>query len=904
MGLAALASPAGKSKAAAQTAWHALGAAPACAALSVDAATGLSASEAAQRLRQHGPNQLAERAPRHLARRLFDQFSDFMVVVLIVAGVIAGLIGEPQDTIAIVVIVLLNGLIGFVQELRADRAMAALKRLAAIHAQVWRGGERMQVPSAELVPGDIVALEAGNVVAADLRLLGGAQLRIDESALTGESVPVDKDGAQLVDGDAGVADRINMAYKGTTVTHGRARGVVVATGMTTELGKIAALLAGDGRQRTPLQRRLADLGRRLALSVIAICGVIFAAGLIRGEPPLLMLLTAVSLAVAAIPEALPAVVTVLLALGARKLVQQNALIRRLPAVETLGSVTFICSDKTGTLTQNRMQVRELNVAGVALQDGSAQAGTEPWRSLLAAMLLNNDAHRAAATDVAIGDPTEIALLAAAEDAGLDRADAERACPRVMEWSFDAERKRMTTLHRCGDGFVAYTKGAPEAVIARCTALWLGSEANPADAAAQRQQALATAQRMAGAGLRVLAVAQRRWPASPADASADGVERELVLLGLVGMADPVRPEALAAVRACRSAGIVPVMVTGDHPVTARAIAEQLEILAPGDRLLSGAELAGLDDEAFAASVEHVRVYARVVPEQKIRIVRALQARGEFVAMTGDGINDAPALQRADIGVAMGRGGTDVARESAGLVLLDDNFATIVAAVREGRRILDNIRKFVRYALTGNAAEIWTIALAPLAGMPIPLLPIHILWINLVTDGLPGIALAAEPAEHGVMQRPPRPSRESLFAHGLWQHIVWVGLLMGGVTLATQAWALTSDSAHWQTMVFTVLTLSQMAHVLAVRSERDSLLTQGLSSNRPLLGAVALTVALQAATIYVPVLQPVFKTQPLTAGELLLCLALSSLTFLAVEAEKALVRRGVLYAGAAPRPVRRA
>ena len=895
-------SPAGKTATPAQTAWHALGAAPACAALGVDAASGLLASEAARRLREHGPNQLAERAPRHLARRLLDQFSDFMIVVLIVAGVIAGLIGEPQDTIAIVVIVLLNGLIGFVQELRADRAMAALKRLAAVQAQVWRGGERVQVASADLVSGDIVALEAGNVVAADLRLLGGAQLRIDESALTGESVPVDKDGAQLVERDTGVADRVNMAYKGTTVTHGRARGVVVATGMTTELGKIAALLAGDGRLRTPLQRRLADLGRRLAMAVIAICGVIFAAGLIRGEPPLLMLLTAVSLAVAAIPEALPAVVTVLLALGARKLVQQNALIRRLPAVETLGSVTFICSDKTGTLTQNRMQVRELNVAGVALQDGSAQAGTEPWRSLLTAMLLSNDAHRAAA-DVVIGDPTEVALLAAAEDAGLDRVDAERTCPRVMEWPFDAERKRMTTLHRCGDGFVAYTKGAPETVIARCTALWLGSD-NHTDAAAQRRHALATAQRMAGAGLRVLAVAQRRWPTLPADASADGVERELELLGLVGMADPVRPEALAAVRACRRAGIVPVMVTGDHPVTARAIAEQLEILAPGDRLLTGTELAALDDEAFAASVEHVRVYARVVPEQKIRIVQALQARGEFVAMTGDGVNDAPALQRADIGVAMGRGGTDVAREAAGLVLLDDNFATIVAAVREGRRILDNIRKFVRYAMTGNAAEIWTIALAPLAGMPIPLLPIHILWINLVTDGLPGIALAAEPAEQGVMQRPPRPSRESIFARGLWQHIVWVGLLMGGVTLATQAWALNGGTAHWQTMVFTVLTLSQMAHVLAVRSERDSLFTQGLLSNRPLLLAVALTFALQAATIYVPILQPVFKTEPLTAGELLLCLALSGLTFLAVEAEKLLIRRSALYARATAQPIRSA
>jgi P-type Ca2+ transporter type 2C len=875
------------------TAWHALSSQAAAARLAVDPGVGLSAEDAAQRLAQHGPNALTERAQRHWARLFLDQFRDFMILVLIAAGVIAGMVGEPQDALAIVVIVLLNGVIGFVQELRAERAIAALKRLAAAHAQVLRDGTRRDVAAAELVPGDVVLLEAGNVVPADVRLVEAAQLKVDESALTGESQAVEKVAERELAPATGVAERANMAYKGTTVVHGRARGVAVATGMTTELGKIAALLSGDVRLKTPLQKRLADFGRRLALAVLVICVVIFAAGMMRGEPALLMLLTAVSLAVAAIPEALPAVVTVLLALGARKLVQHNALIRRLPAVETLGSVTFICSDKTGTLTQNRMQVLELHCGDAVLRaadDWTEPAQQEPWRTLFAAMVLNNDAGHAAAAPppngAAIGEPTELALLAAAGRAGVTKSAAEQALPRLMEWPFDAERKRMTTLHRRGDGFIAYTKGAPESVIERCAH-------DTADFALTR------AHRMAASGLRVLAVAQRRWATMPAPtADADHIERELVLIGLMGLADPPRPEALAAVRDCKRAGIVPVMITGDHPTTARAIAEQLEIYAPGDRLLSGAELAALDDETFADSVDHVRVYARVVPEQKIRIVAALQARGQFVAMTGDGVNDAPALQRADIGVAMGRGGTDVAREASALVLLDDNFATIVAAVREGRRIYDNIRKFVRYTMTSNAAEIWAIALAPLFGMPIPLLPIHILWINLVTDGLPGLALAAEPAERGVMQRSPRAPTESVFAHGLWQHVVWVGLLMGGVSLATQAWALQTGVQHWQTMVFTVLTLSQMGHVLAVRSERDSLFTQGLLSNAPVLGAVALTFALQMATVYVPVLQPIFKTQPLSAGELALCLALSAVVFVAVEAEKALVRRGLLYRAGPP------
>ena len=618
----------------------------------------------------------------------------------------------------------------------------------------------------------------------------------------------------------------------------------------------------------------------------------FAVGLLRGEPPLLLFLTAVSLAVAAIPEALPAVVTISLALGATRLAKQHALIRRLPAVETLGSVTCICSDKTGTLTQNRMRVVEIHCAGTATRDWKAAAGSEPLRSLFTALALSNDANRGPHGRV-IGDPTEVALFHAAADAGFDKAVLEAATPRVLELPFDSERKRMTTLHRVGAGAIAYTKGAPESVLPRCTAM----SGVDGDEPLPRAAILAAAERMAAEGLRVLAVARREWPALPAAPDPDAVETELVFVGLVGLIDAPRREAKDAVGLCRSAGITPVMITGDHPATARAIARELGIIGPGDRVLTGAELAQLSDAALAQQVAAIRVYARVDPAQKIRIVEALQRRGEYVAMTGDGVNDAPALKRADIGVAMGKGGTDVAREASSLVLLDDNFATIVGAVREGRRIFDNIRKFIRFVMTGNSGEIWTIFLAPFLGLPIPLLPIHILWVNLVTDGLPGLALAAEPEERDIMRRPPRPPQESVFAHGMWQHMLWVGLLIGAVSLLAQAWAIHSGSAHWRTMAFTVLTLAQLAHVLAIRSERDSLFRQGIMSNLPLLGAVVFTFALQMAAIYAPFMNSVLGTHPLTAVELGVCLALSSVVFVAVEAEKWLVRRGRLYAEAA-------
>ncbi len=840
---------------------------------------GLTSAEAAKRLAQHGPNVLPEGRSRSVARMLLDQFSDFMILVLIAAAIVSGIVGEPVDTIAIIVIVLLNAAIGFTQEWRAERAMAALRKMAAPSARVRRDGAVTTLSADQLVPGDIVLLEAGNVVPADLRLIEAAQLRVAEAALTGESQPVEKRTEALAEAQLPLGDRANMAWKGTLVANGRALALVVATGLATELGRIARLLDSAEEVKTPLQKRLARFGTRLAWAVLAICAIVFVAGLLRGEPPVLMFLTAVSLAVAAIPEALPAVVAISLALGASKLVKQNALIRRLPAVETLGSITFICSDKTGTLTQNRMRAETFWV------DGEDER-SEPWPSLLRALALVNDA-TVDADGRQFGDPTEVALLDAARLRGADKAALESQSPRHGEFPFDSERKRMATVHAADAGFLVCVKGAPESVLERCPWRLTARGPVPFDA----EEALAQAERLAARGLRVLAFAERRMDRPPADIAE--AESDLTFLGLVGLMDPPREEAAQAVDECQAAGIVPVMITGDHPATARAIAERLGILDQGGRVVSGIELAALSDADFAAQVKDIRVYARVDPEQKIRIVQALQAAGEFAAMTGDGVNDAPALKAADIGVAMGRGGTDVAREAAHMVLLDDNFASIVHAVRERRRIFDNIRKFIKYVMTGNSGEIWTIFLAPFLGLPIPLLPIHILWINLVTDGLPGLALAVEPAEQNIMRRPPRKPSESIFAHGMWQHIVWVGLTMGAVCLVLQAWSLGHSGAHWQTMVFTVLCLSQLGHALAIRSERDSTFRLGFWSNPILMATVLFTLGLQLATIYVPALNPVFKTEPLDWDELAICLILSTVVFFAVEAEKWFVRRGLLY-----------
>ncbi len=865
--------------------WQVCSASEACERLDVDPETGLHPHEAAVRLARHGPNTLPAPHRRGVVRMLLAQFADFMVLLLLASAVVAGFLGELQDIAAIVAIVLLNATLGFLQEYRAERALAALRALAAPQARVRRGSEARQVPSAALVPGDIVALEAGNVVPADLRLIETAGLRVDEAALTGESQPVDKSPVPLPDAELPLGDRHNMAYKGTVVTYGRGIGVVVATGMATELGRVAGLLRVDQPVRTPLQRRLAQLGQRLSIVVLALCALIFAVGLVAGEQLGRMLLTAVSLAVAALPEALPAVVTISLALGARQMARRHALIRRLAAVETLGSVTHICADKTGTLTLNDMRVEAL-YADERLITGELPAAEdrEPWSSLFAALALSNDACWPA-TGRPEGDPTEVALLVAAARAGREKGALEALLPRIGELPFSPERGKMTTLHQRDGEVVAFTKGAPEGVLAGCVNRLTQSGSAPLE----RGTILAVANQLARRGYRVLAVSCRRLAGESAQLSAAAVEADQSFLGLVGLQDPPRPEAKAAVAACQSAGIRVIMITGDHPATARAIAETLGIIEPADAVMTGPELAGLPPDEFERRVRDVRVYARVAPEQKIRIVKALQDRGEAVAMTGDGVNDAPALQLADIGVAMGARGADVAREAADMVLLDDDFSTIVGAVREGRRIYDNLRKFVKYALTSGVGELWPLLLAPFLGLPAPLLPIHILWINLVTDGLPGLTLVAEPAEVGIMDRPPRKPRESFFGGGLWQHVLWVGILMGSVTLATVALGDKGEATHWQSMAFTVLALSQIGHALAVRSDRESFFSRGLWSNPSLLGAVGLTLALQLGTLYLPVANAILRTEPLTAKELAVSLALSSAVFVAVEVEKLVKRR---------------
>lgn len=835
-----------------------------------------------------------------------DQFRDFMVLVLIAAALISGFIGELSDTLAIIVIVILNAAIGFIQEYRAEKAITALKKMAALYATVLRDKMPVKLAGSEIVPGDIVILEAGNVVPADMRLLEVSRLKIEEAALTGESAAVEKHTKALHDGLLPIGDRKNMTYKGTFVTYGRGTGVVVSTGMETELGRIASLLQEEEGAKTPLQKRLATFGQKLAVAVLAICGIVFGIGIMRGEQPLLMLLTAISLAVAAIPEALPAVVTISLALGARKLVVQHALIRKLPAVETLGSVTYICSDKTGTLTLNKMTVEEIYVDGQIMRSeearkrGSREAldlaasalADSPTSALFLALAVSNDA-QLGADETALGDPTEIALYTIAKKAGFDKKELEEKFARIAEIPFDSERKCMTTFHRLpslpkgGDsGVISFTKGAIDVLIGKSSNILTSEGSKPIDAS----EIYRLNERMAADGLRVLGITMRKWDTLPADMSAENAETGLTVIGLVGMMDPPREEAGEAIRLCRTAGIRPVMITGDHPLTAMAIARRLELLRhDSGAVITGRELDELSMEEFEERVEYISVYARVAPEQKLKIVKALQDKGQFVAMTGDGVNDAPALKRADIGVAMGITGTDVSKEAAHMILLDDNFATIVKAVKEGRRIFDNIRKFIKYTMTSNSGEIWTIFLAPFLGLPIPLLPIHILWINLVTDGLPGLALAPEPPEKGIMSRPPRHPKESIFAHGLGIHIVWVGFLMGGVSLFAQAWAISTGHVHWQTIVFTVLCLNQLGHVFAIRSEKESLFKMGLFSNIYLFGAVVLTFGLQMATVYVPALNPIFKTEPLTPTELAITLALSSIVFFAVELEKLFKRR---------------
>ena len=888
--------------------------------LKTDPEQGLSSSEGQLRLVEHGPNELVERGLKSPWLILWEQLTAVMVVILIIAAVISALMGDYKDAIAIASIVIMNAVLGFTQEYRAEKAIAALKKLAVPLVRVRRDGQVREISARDLVHGDILLLEAGNAVPADARLIEYANLRTQEAALTGESEPVEKQEAVLHGDKLALGDRCNMVYMGTTITYGRGTAVVTETGMNTELGKIAEMIQTVEREPTPLQRRLDQLGRGLAVASLVIVGIVFALGLLRGEDVRLMFLTAISMAVAAIPEGLPAVVTIALALGAQRMLKRQSLIRKLPAVETLGSVDVICSDKTGTLTENRMTVTTLDVMGetmtfdallrrgVPVLDAELAGSEKPQvRSLgllLKASVLCNDALLERTQDNgdyfrALGDPTEGALVVAAAQLGMLKPDLEIRWPRVAEAPFTSERKRMTTIHRMDvlpeqteapwrdAPYVAFGKGSVDGLLEITSQIWSGGQAVPLTDDL-RQRILDANDSLAQDGKRVLGVVFRPLADVPEKMDENVLEQDVTFIGLVGMIDPPRPEVKEAVQTCKTAGIRPIMITGDHPLTAQSIARELGISSGDERVVTGQALETFSDKELEEVVKNTAVFARVSPEHKLRIVTALQNLGHIAAMTGDGVNDAPALKKADIGVAMGITGTDVSKEAADMVLLDDNFATIVAAVKEGRTIYDNIRKFIKYTMTSNSGEIWVMLLAPFLGMPLPLLPLQILWVNLVTDGLPGLALSVEPSEPGVMHRKPFHPNENIFGRGMGRHILWVGLLMGFLSLGMGWWAWSTGRHDWQTMVFTTLTLSQMGNALAIRSGRESLFKLGWFTNKALLGAVLLTFVLQMAVVYVPTLQNIFKTVPLPPLDLAISLALSTVVFWGVELEKWFLR----------------
>jgi Ca2+-transporting ATPase len=899
---------------------------------------GLSSRAAETRQQTLGKNELAERHGRGVARILWEQFREPMIWLLTVAALVSLVIGEYLDAGAVGAIVILNAILGFVQDYRAERAMEALRKLAVPEVKVRRDGEETNVSATDLVPGDVVLLAAGNRVPADCRVLASQGIKAQEAALTGESQSVPKTDDPLPDSQLPLGDRSNMLFMGTDISGGHGEAIVTAIGMDTELGKIAGMIQDAGLRRTPLQRRLAKMGLRLAIAALGIIAIVFLLGWIRGQDLSLLMMTSLSMAVAAVPEGLPAVATIALALGAKRMLQRKALIRRLPAVETLGSVTVICSDKTGTLTENRMHLSELRDASLEWPLSADQQETLDRHptfalSLLAGTLCNDakvvsetvsDSLEAAsssgrdssgredASDAGglpiDGDPTEAAFVDAAEQFGLNKTSLEEVLPRIAEVPFDSERKRMTTIHRVDEpafdrplatlalntayragrgNYLALMKGAADEILEVCSSAFKADEVQALDET-QRQSLETANDEMAHSGRRVLGIAIR-WLDQLPDSEVDlSIEQEFTFVGLAGLIDPPRPEAAAAVRRCQAAGIRPVMITGDHPLTARNIASRLG-MDHDERHLTGRDLEQIADSELHDQVADVSVFARVAPEHKLRIVKALQAGGQIVAMTGDGVNDAPALKTADIGVAMGITGTDVSKDASEAVLLDDNFATIVAAVEEGRVIYDNIRKFLKYTMTSNTGEILVMLVAPLVGMPLPLLPLQILWVNLVTDGLPGLALAVEPAERDVMQRRPRAPNDPIFSREMIRHILLFGGLMAAVSLGAGFWYWNQSPTEvydpsWGTIVFTVLTLSQMGQALAVRSAGDSIFKIGFFTNPSMLASVTITLVLQLTLIYTPLLQRVFGTRALDVRELVACLVLSTLVFWAVELEK--------------------
>jgi Ca2+-transporting ATPase len=887
-------------------AWHGLDVADVAARLDTSVDAGLTAEEAARRLAEHGPNELE--AARRVApwRLLLDQFRNVLIIILLVAVALSAVLGHATEAVVISIIVLFAALLGFAQEVRAERAIDALRRLAAPTAGVVRGGEEAEVPARDLVPGDVLLLRAGDRPSADGRLVEAVNLQVEESALTGESVAVEKQTGALDGDDLAVGDRTNMVYAGTSVAYGRGRAVVVATGMETEFGAIARLLETIERAKTPLQVSLDRVGMLLARAALVVVALVVSLGLVRGEPFLDMILFGVALAVAVVPEALPAVITISLTLAAQRMAKRHALIRRLPATETLGSVSVICTDKTGTLTKDEMTVRTivagdetLDVSGAGyepegefLRDGSAVEPSPPALEALRAAVLASDAYLIEPDGdgrwQVRGDPTEGALVVAAAKAGLRRRELEARFPRVHEIPFTSESKRMTTLHPVDGRTVAYAKGAPEVILEACTRR-LGESGETALDADERDALLAQARDLAGEALRVLAVARR------SDATPEDAEGDLTFLGLIGMIDPPRPEAKDAVATCRRAGVAPVMVTGDHPLTAQAIARELGILTDG-RAVTGAELEAMDDAGLERDVEEIQVFARVSPEHKLRIVTALQRNGHAVAMTGDGVNDAPALKKADIGVAMGITGTDVANEAAAMTLTDDNFASIVAAVEEGRGVFANIKKYLMYLLAANVGEILLLLGASVLGRPLPLSAVQILYVNLATDGLPALALSVDPPERDLMERPPRARRSGIFTRPVVTLIAVGGAWSGVVTLTLFTSALSAGRplAEAMTMTFATLVLIEFFKAYSFRSDRQSILDRPFA-NRWLNLAIAWELLLVVLVVHVPFLQDAFGTTGLSLETWLLVAGVALTIVPVLEVAKRVTRRRVDAAG---------